>query len=1334
MASDNRLSAVPIQAHLASIEVVGDLENGSHPGADYFVKVYVDDEKEKVAKSEKKRSVLPPRWEWPEDQKFLLHPSSTIKIVIYRNRLVGKVIVGQHIGKVFELLENDTPLDLGNDTGNEIVSKVKISLSLIQEPEDSFKRLMETVDANVSRLKNSQVPAVVSTLGNALLLTKSIVDAAANAHPILKISWTVMSSVYSAVSKTKDMDGVVEDVAESLRELLGVAKEYSGLPVIEGTTNVIEEVGRMSLKVMSLIDEYTRLFFIRRTLNTQLFDDMKSRITQCQKSCNDLKQKLDTRIGIDTNRQGARTEAVASEIKRNLETIKDDVKAEKIYQWLSAPDSSKNYHEAREKHQAETCSWFLNGRRFHELQEKAGFLWIKGTAGCGKTVLCSSVIEEIIELGEEKASVSYAYFFFDGRDSQKDLQLHDKLIRSLIWQLSHQCGGIPTVLVNLYGHGQQPSTRSLQNTLQSIISGLQTTYIIIDSLDECIEPEKLLPWIDQIVSLSMHNLHMIVVSRPERNIGDVLQLLDPNCVDLATTVNPDITMYLEEQLSQVKNWDIQTRDIIKSTLTERAGGMFRWVALQLMELKKCPNRRSVMSQLDSLPKGLYETYDRILSKIDEQPDHTKTFLRWLCFSVRPMKLTEISETIVVDLNTADGPRYMPDNRYWDVRDVLMKCSGFITESEEEVKLAHFSIKEYLLSEHLRTGGTSLFHLASAELSHALISQTCLAYLLQSDALDLVEKGSTLSIDQSEPFPLADYAAEHWIFHARSSSIDHSERSWTLKLAQKLFMPNIAKFDNWINIWDLDKPRRSLFESNDERTSLGSRLYYASRLAYIKLSAEGHEAIARLLLENGADANAQGGYSYYSTALQAASAGGHEAIARLLFENGADVNAQGEFFGTALQTVSVQVEGCEVLVENRVDVNVQAGFFGNALQAASAGGHDTTARLLLENGADVNAAQGGEYGTALQAASAGGHDTTARLLLENGADVNAAQRGEYGTALQAASAGGHVTIVRLLLKNGAYVNVQAGFFGNALQAASAGGHDTIARLLLENGADVNAAQGGEYGTALQAASAKGYEAIARLLLENGADVNAKGGRYNTTLQAASAGGNEAIVRLLLENGADVNAQGLGGVYGNALQAASAGGHDMIVRLLLENGADVDARGGYLGTALEAASVRGHDTIARLLLENGADVNAAQGKEYDNALQAASAEGHEAIARLLLENGVDVNVQGGFFCTALQAASAEGYETIARLLLENGADVNAQGGRHGTALQAASDRGHQAITELLLENGANITSSFRPINRPLYEDKDEYFHDYVHYKDEDTDSPSDYIDRLVSALQQ
>ncbi|KZP04618.1 hypothetical protein FIBSPDRAFT_806560, partial [Athelia psychrophila] len=39
-------------------------------------------------------------------------------------------------------------------------------------------------------------------------------------------------------------------------------------------------------------------------------------------------------------------------------------KAEAVHRWLAAPDSSGNYHAAREKHQAQTGSWFLDGRQY----------------------------------------------------------------------------------------------------------------------------------------------------------------------------------------------------------------------------------------------------------------------------------------------------------------------------------------------------------------------------------------------------------------------------------------------------------------------------------------------------------------------------------------------------------------------------------------------------------------------------------------------------------------------------------------------------------------------------------------------------------------------------------------------------------------------------------------------------------------------------------------------------------------------------------------------------------------------------------------------------------
>ena len=190
--------------------------------------------------------------------------------------------------------------------------------------------------------------------------------------------------------------------------------------------------------------------------------------------------------------------------------------------------------------------------------------------------LSSSIIEKVINLHETNASSAYAYFFFDGRDSQKDLQLHDKLIRSLIMQFSRQCDGIPTTLVNLHGHGQQqPSTNALQDTLHHIIDGLHSAYIIIDSLDECTERDRLLRWIKNIVSRKMGNLHMVVTSRPERDISDVFQELHLHCVDVAEEAsNHDIANYVEQQLEVVKKWDEETRKDVKSTLTMRAHGMY----------------------------------------------------------------------------------------------------------------------------------------------------------------------------------------------------------------------------------------------------------------------------------------------------------------------------------------------------------------------------------------------------------------------------------------------------------------------------------------------------------------------------------------------------------------------------------------------------------------------------------------------------------------------------------------------------------------------------------------------------------------------------------------
>ena len=109
---------------------------------------------------------------------------------------------------------------------------------------------------------------------------------------------------------------------------------------------------------------------------------------------------------------------------------------------------------------------------------------------------------------------------------------------------------------------------------------------------------------------------------------------------------------------------------------------FRWVALQLDELAKCLSQYEIDKQLADLPEGLDETYNRILKKVEKKyRADTRMFLQWLAFCRRPMKIEEIAETITVDISSDKCPVFNQHKRYPDPRDVLVRCSSFVSESE-----------------------------------------------------------------------------------------------------------------------------------------------------------------------------------------------------------------------------------------------------------------------------------------------------------------------------------------------------------------------------------------------------------------------------------------------------------------------------------------------------------------------------------------------------------------------------------------------------------------------------------------------------------------------------
>ena len=104
-------------------------------------------------------------------------------------------------------------------------------------------------------------------------------------------------------------------------------------------------------------------------------------------------------------------------------------------------------------------------------------------------------------------------------------------------------------------------------------------------------------------------------------------------------------------------------------------------------METCASLEELENQLDDLPGGLEETYDRILLKISPK-HHTdvKTFLQWLAFATRPLTLAELAETVTVDMKPGHTPRYSSRNRYKDQYDVLVRCSSLIIQSQGKISI------------------------------------------------------------------------------------------------------------------------------------------------------------------------------------------------------------------------------------------------------------------------------------------------------------------------------------------------------------------------------------------------------------------------------------------------------------------------------------------------------------------------------------------------------------------------------------------------------------------------------------------------------------------------
>lgn len=186
--------------------------------------------------------------------------------------------------------------------------------------------------------------------------------------------------------------------------------------------------------------------------------------------------------------------------------------------------------------------------------------------------------------------------------------------------------------------------------------------------------------------------------------------------------------------------------------------------MQELKKKRILRGRDVQGILSSLPQSLDATYEHALLQIDSDLVYeAKTALQWVSCCIRHLYLEELVDASVI--NPDEEAPFSEDSRIspFDLVDLLpglIKVNpppdsneAMFLPKHYTVTLAHFSVKEYLVSSRILDSLSRHFAI-NIELAHRHVVRSSLAYI-----------GHCLSADSSYPhgqnhvgsFPLQLYA-------------------------------------------------------------------------------------------------------------------------------------------------------------------------------------------------------------------------------------------------------------------------------------------------------------------------------------------------------------------------------------------------------------------------------------------------------------------------------------------------------------------------------------------------------------------------------------------------
>ncbi|KAF2469325.1 uncharacterized protein BDR25DRAFT_48216 [Lindgomyces ingoldianus] len=472
---------------------------------------------------------------------------------------------------------------------------------------------------------------------------------------------------------------------------------------------------------------------------------------------------------------------------------------------LTSIDETKIHTEARNSKQEGTCKWIFQRQEYKDWVSgtATNLLWINATPGNGKTVLASAVIDELRRLATRpKANTGLAYFYCDYKNSTRQSlsELFGCLAAQLSWQNLAFRHAVWQYLASFqYSHLEARSVdyKELAKIMVKTCEKFNCIYLVIDAADEFLPPSKpkenshsdwsrrkaLLETLLMLQKDGQGKIKVLVTSRPTMEIQSTLR--EVQRVSISSESNSeDIELYVRAELEKEMDNDTEWGEKLKageqecptvksrivSKLVEKANGMFLFAALQLQIFLGSDSSEDVLTILEELPPNIAQTWERLLLDIDaaqnlpRDRETVKKILQWLVAAARPLTLNEIRAAVAIqkyETNTELGSKLHDAQWLFKLCGPLVRLSSDQTPDKQELSLAHFSLKEFLLSGELQNSAEPSIRKYNIALSdaNAYLAQVSLTYLSSRELAHRCP--SRQELDQlRQDHMLMDYATIH----------------------------------------------------------------------------------------------------------------------------------------------------------------------------------------------------------------------------------------------------------------------------------------------------------------------------------------------------------------------------------------------------------------------------------------------------------------------------------------------------------------------------------------------------------------------------------------------